>query len=134
MFEHPSYLVGVVVMALLALVLIRIPLANAGRSERAGAARGDHVDMRPARHIPGSLEGADGSDAEIPPEEKLQRALALTETARKLSEAGLREAYPDAGEREIFLRLSQRQLGDELFQKVYGDEWRQFGSRMKSAR
>ncbi len=28
--EHPSYLVGVVVMALLALVLIRIPLANAG--------------------------------------------------------------------------------------------------------
>jgi putative OPT family oligopeptide transporter len=28
--EHPSYLVGVVMMALLALVLIRIPLANAG--------------------------------------------------------------------------------------------------------
>jgi hypothetical protein len=70
----------------------------------------------------------------IPPEEKLRRALALTETARKLSEAGLREAYPDAGEREIFLRLAQRQLGDELFQKVYGDEWRQYGSRMKSAR
>ena len=48
--------------------------------------------------------------------------------ARKLSEAGIRQAYPDAGEREIFLRLAQRQLGDELFQKVYGDEWRQYGS------
>src|SRR5450759_4071387 len=30
LFEHPSYLAGVVVMALLALALIRIPLANAG--------------------------------------------------------------------------------------------------------
>ena len=30
LFEHPSYLVGVVVMALVALALIRIPLANAG--------------------------------------------------------------------------------------------------------
>ena len=29
-FEHPSYLAGVVVMALLALVLIRIPLSQAG--------------------------------------------------------------------------------------------------------
>ena len=64
----------------------------------------------------------------IPPEEKLRRALELTAAARKLSEAGIRQAYPDAGEREIFLRLAQRQLGDELFQKVYGDEWRQYGS------
>ena len=30
LFEHPSYLAGVVVMALLGLALIRIPLANAG--------------------------------------------------------------------------------------------------------
>jgi len=30
LFDHPSYLVGVVVMALLALALIRIPLMNAG--------------------------------------------------------------------------------------------------------
>ena len=52
---------------------------------------------------------------------------------RKLSEAGLREAYPDAGEREIFLRLAQRQLGDELFQKVYGDEWRKYGSAERNA-
>ena len=29
-FEHPSYLAGVAVMALLAFLLIRIPLANAG--------------------------------------------------------------------------------------------------------
>ena len=64
----------------------------------------------------------------IPPEEKLRRALELTEAARKLSEAGLREAYPHASEREIFLRMAQRQLGEELFQKVYGDEWLQYGS------
>ena len=64
----------------------------------------------------------------IPPEEKLRRALELTAAARNLSEAGIRQAYPDAGEREIFLRLAQRQLGDELFQKVYRDEWRQYGS------
>jgi hypothetical protein len=64
----------------------------------------------------------------IPQEEKLRRALDLTAAARKLSEAGLRQAFPDAGEREIFLRLAQRQLGEELFQKVFGDEWRQYGS------
>jgi putative OPT family oligopeptide transporter len=32
-FEHPSYIVGIAVLLLLALVLIRVPLANAGRPE-----------------------------------------------------------------------------------------------------
>jgi putative OPT family oligopeptide transporter len=32
-FAHPSYIAGMVVLALLALVLIRVPLANAGRPE-----------------------------------------------------------------------------------------------------
>lgn len=32
-FEHPSYLVGLVVLALIAFVLIRVPLANAGRAD-----------------------------------------------------------------------------------------------------
>jgi hypothetical protein len=69
----------------------------------------------------------------IPPEEKLRRTLELTEAARKLSEAGLREAHPNTSEREIFLRMAQRQLGEELFQKVYGDEWRQYGSTERHA-
>jgi len=30
MFDHPSYVVGVVVMAVIAFVLVRVPLANAG--------------------------------------------------------------------------------------------------------
>ena len=33
MFADPSYIAGIVVMALLALVLIYVPLANAGRPE-----------------------------------------------------------------------------------------------------
>jgi putative OPT family oligopeptide transporter len=33
MFAHPSYLLGLAAMALLALVLIQVPLANAGRPE-----------------------------------------------------------------------------------------------------
>jgi putative OPT family oligopeptide transporter len=32
-FEHPSYLVGIAVMVLLGIVLIQVPLANAGRPE-----------------------------------------------------------------------------------------------------
>jgi len=63
----------------------------------------------------------------LPPEEKLQRAIDLTSTARKLGEAGIREAHPKAGDREIFLRVAQRQLGDKLFQRVFGNEWRQYG-------
>ena len=46
-FEEPSYLVGVGVMALIALALIRIPLANAGDPNEPAPPVGDHVGMRP---------------------------------------------------------------------------------------
>ena len=63
---------------------------------------------------------------QLSPAEKLQRAIDLTAAARKLGEAGIREAHPHASDREIFLRVAQRQLGAD-FQKVFGEEWRQYG-------
>jgi hypothetical protein len=69
----------------------------------------------------------------IPPEEKLRRAIEFTAAVRKLSEAGIRQAYPEASKREIFLRAAQRQLGSDLFQKVFGDEWRHYGSAERHA-
>ena len=68
----------------------------------------------------------------IPPEEKLRRAIEFTSMVSNLSEAGIRQAYPEAGEREIFLRLAQRKLGAN-FQKVFGEEWRQYGSAKQHA-
>ena len=32
-FEHPSYLVGLVVLALMTLALVKVPLSNAGRAD-----------------------------------------------------------------------------------------------------
>jgi hypothetical protein len=32
-FEHPSYFVGIAVMAIIAFILIRVPLNNAGRAD-----------------------------------------------------------------------------------------------------
>jgi hypothetical protein len=32
-FESPSYLVGLAVLALIAFVLVRVPIANAGRAD-----------------------------------------------------------------------------------------------------
>jgi hypothetical protein len=69
----------------------------------------------------------------IPPEEKLRRAVEFSATVRKLGEAGIRQAYPGASEREIFLRVAQRQLGSELFQKVFGEEWLNYGPAERHA-
>jgi hypothetical protein len=57
----------------------------------------------------------------MPPAQKMQRALQLSETVRSAAEAGLRQQYPKAGDREIFLRLARLVLGPELFRKAYGD-------------
>jgi hypothetical protein len=88
--------------------------------------------MRPRDTSPAAWKVLMDLMRKIPPEEKLRRAIEFTAMARKLSEAGIRQAYPEAGEREIFLRLAQRQLGNE-FQKVFGDEWLKYGSAERHA-
>jgi len=56
-FEHPAYLGGVIVMALLAALMIFLPLTSAGRSERTGAAHGDDVVKR----VRGTTQGHEGA-------------------------------------------------------------------------
>jgi hypothetical protein len=55
------------------------------------------------------------------PEDRLRRALELSEDVRHAAESGLRLKYPLADDREIALRRGRLELGRELFRKVYGE-------------
>ena len=57
---------------------------------------------------------------QLPPEERLRRAMELSETVRLAAEAALRRTHPEASERELFLMAARQKLGDELCRKVYG--------------
>jgi hypothetical protein len=54
------------------------------------------------------------------PEERLAQALHLSELGLRVSEAGVRLAYPEASEREVFLRAAARQLPRETMIRAYG--------------
>jgi len=54
------------------------------------------------------------------PEERLAQALRLSEMALRVSEAGVRLAYPRASEREVFLRAAARRLTREQMIGAYG--------------
>ena len=57
---------------------------------------------------------------QLPAEERLRRAIELSETVRLAAEDALRRAHPGSSEREIFLLAARQKLGDELCRKVYG--------------
>ena len=57
---------------------------------------------------------------EKPAGEKFALAFQLTEFAMKMSEAGVRAAYPHASAREVFLRAAARRLPRELVIRAYG--------------
>lgn len=44
----------------------------------------------------------------------------LADLARKMAEAGVREAHPQAPDREVFLRVALRHLPRELMIRAYG--------------
>ena len=77
--------------------------------------------MRPTDTTPEAWKVLMDLIRRIPPEERLQRCIELSDAIRLAAEAGLREAYPQASEREIFLRAARQKLGTALFQTVYGD-------------
>jgi hypothetical protein len=54
------------------------------------------------------------------PEQRLALALELTDFALRVSEAGVRQMYPDAGEREVLLRAAARRLTREQMIGAYG--------------
>lgn len=89
--------------------------------------------MRPADTSPEAWQVWLDLVRKMTPAERLERTFALTESLRRLAEAGIREAHPNACDREIFLRLAQRQLGEELFRKVYGTEIDAYGSAERYA-
>jgi len=59
------------------------------------------------------------------PEERIRRAFELSEMVRSLTEAGLRQRFPQAGDHEIFLRMARLTLGEELFRRAYGEQPRE---------
>ena len=77
--------------------------------------------MRPSDTSPEAWEVYLDLVRKMKPEERLRRALELSEDVRRAAEAGLRLKYPLAGEREITLRRGRLELGRELFRKVYGE-------------
>ena len=77
--------------------------------------------MRPADTSPEAWEAYLDLVRKMHPEERLRRALELSEEVRRAAEAGLRLKYPRADEREITLRRARLELGRELFRKAYGE-------------
>ncbi|HEV3331972.1 MAG TPA: hypothetical protein VG096_13365 [Bryobacteraceae bacterium] len=76
--------------------------------------------MRPADTSPEAWRALIELIRKMPAEERLQRAMELSETVRLAAEDGLRRAHPEASEREIFLLVARQKLGDELCRRVYG--------------
>jgi hypothetical protein len=76
--------------------------------------------MRPADTSPEAWRLFIELVRQLPPEERLRRALELSETVRLAAEDGLRRAHPEASERELFLMAARQKLGEELCRKVYG--------------
>jgi len=54
------------------------------------------------------------------PSDKVRAVFEMTDMLMRLSEAGVRQLYPDASEREVFLRAAARRLGRETVARVYG--------------
>lgn len=52
--------------------------------------------------------------------EKIAMMFELTDMVLKLSEAGVRQAYPHADDREVFLRTAARHLDRDLMIRAYG--------------
>jgi hypothetical protein len=76
--------------------------------------------MRPADTSAEAWEVFLAVHRRMTPEQKLRKAIELSEMGMKLAQAGLRERYPAADEREIFLRAVRQRLGQELFEQAYG--------------
>ena len=53
------------------------------------------------------------------PEERLRQGRLLNETARKLTEAGIRLRHPEYSERDVFFARARLSLGDALFRDAY---------------
>jgi hypothetical protein len=58
----------------------------------------------------------------LSPWRKIELACELTENARKLALAGLRQRFPNASEKELQRRLATLCLGAKLAEEVYGPE------------
>ncbi len=52
--------------------------------------------------------------------DKVARVFEMTEMLLRLSEAGVRQRYPEAGEREVFLRTAALRLDRVLMIRAYG--------------
>ena len=92
-----------------------------GRPQRAGAAGGDNVDMRPADTSQEAWKVFLECQRRLTPSEKVRRAYELSDMLRRLNAAGIRLRYPQASEQEVFLRVTRQALGAELFRRAYGD-------------
>ena len=56
----------------------------------------------------------------MPAGQKIATVFELTNMVLKLSEAGVRRAYPHADDREVFLRVAARHLDRETMIRAYG--------------
>lgn len=56
------------------------------------------------------------------PARRLEQAVALSETVRRLFENGIRRRHPEYGDRDVFLARARAMLGDPLFRAVYPAE------------
>jgi hypothetical protein len=58
----------------------------------------------------------------IPAHERLRQAFEMSETIRRLAEAGVRAKWPNADEREFRFRLAERWIGRRTAEQLYSHE------------
>jgi hypothetical protein len=80
--------------------------------------------MRPSDEFadtdPRALEVFLSLHRRMPAGQKIAAVFELTDMVLKLSEAGVRLAYPDADDRKVFLRVAARHLDRETMIRAYG--------------
>ncbi len=55
----------------------------------------------------------------MPPSQRLEQALALSETVRRVAASGVRHRHPEYTEEQVRLAVIRLTLGDELFGKAF---------------
>jgi hypothetical protein len=80
------------------------------------------MDLRPADTTPEAWEVYLAALRRIGPEGRLRMAMELSDNARAITEAGIRQSHPDWGERRVRLELIRIVLGPRLFERWYTPE------------
>lgn len=80
------------------------------------------MELRPADTTPEAWKVYVAALRRLGPAGRLRMAFELSDNARAVTEAGIRQRHPDWDDRRVRLALIRTVLGPELFERFYAEE------------